>query len=775
MAVHKKIFIFFLFFKISFSLFSQSELVFNEEKNQDNKNLYGTVQQAMADVDYMVTPGDIYSLTYLANGTAVSYSIAVDSTYKIRVSNLAVLDAADKSYIALKRQVESIVQKNYPLSGVQFVLVNPASYKVVVKGEVKETVERSVWALSRLSSVISGTTTEYSSFRDVTVTSANGKKKTYDLFKASRDGDLSQNPYVRPNDVITVNRILRVVNISGAVERPGAYELMKGENLKELVEYYGNGLTELADTSRITLVRNRETKNKSGEQIYLDSDAISENFVLNNGDSIRIGNVSELMPSIIVEGVINNPKSSSENSSKLDESENSVGSDASYRTSVKFYSGENYATFIRRISGMFSVYSDLRNAYIERNGDKLSINLEEILYNAAFVSSYAVELDDKLVIPFQQNFQKIVIKGEVIQSKEIDAWPLRRLSEILSDNLTEFSSSRDVSVVGVDGKIKIYDLFKASRFGELDQNPYIRSGETIIVQRMERKVTISGAVERPGTYELIKGENLKELIEYYGNGLKVMADVREFELVRSVNDEEGFETGKKMYLNSSDINSNYELECYDTVSISTYKDLRPVVFLEGAVSTSTSTSTSTRLESSDRKILQFENGTNYSDLVRANASLFASEVADSKNAYVLRDGEKIPLNIDEILYNSDFESTLNVVPRDTLIVPFRQYFVTVAGSVNSPGRFPYIPDRTADYYVGLAGGFDIEKNTGEAMRIVDINGKKLSANSFITPESTITAKTNSFTYFFQRYSGVVTVIASLISTTISIIAITNAN
>ena len=38
-------------------------------------------------------------------------------------------------------------------------------------------------------------------------------------------------------------------------------------------------------------------------------------------------------------------------------------------------------------------------------------------------------------------------------------------------------------------------------------------GETITVQRVERKVTISGSVERPGTYQLLAGENIKELIE----------------------------------------------------------------------------------------------------------------------------------------------------------------------------------------------------------------------------------------------------------------------
>lgn len=446
----------------------------------------------MSNADYMVTAGDVYSLTYAANGTAVSYTIAVDSTYRIRVSNLAVLDVSGKSYLTVKKQVEEIVQKNYPLSGVQFVLLNPATYKVVINGEVTRTTERSIWVLTRLSSVVNGITTPYSSLRDITVTSSNGKKRVYDLFKAQRNGDLSQNPYLRPGDVITVNRILRKVTISGSVERPGTYELMKGENLKELIEYYGNGLTELADTRRIELTRYLETK-------------------------------------------------------------------------------------------------------------------------------------------------------------------------------------------------------------------------------------------------------------------------------------EGNESGEKIYLDQDDFNANYPLECYDSITVYSYKSLKPVMFMEGAIQASEGSS----LESSTRKIVQFENGTDYAYLIRNHTSFFTSAVADTKNAYIIRGEQNIPLNLDNILYDSSCNTQILVQPNDTLIVPFRQYFVTVAGSVNSPGRYPYIPDRTADYYIGLAGGFDKTQNFGDAMSIVDINGNKLKSTDIITPETAITAKANSFTYYFTRYSGFVTVLASLITTTISVITVIN--
>ena len=181
-----------------------------------------SVQLAMADPDFRVTAGDVYTVAYAAGSNAVQYSILVDSTYKIRVANLAVIDASGKTFLELKKQVEDIVTKNYPMSGVQFVLTDPSIYTVIVKGEVKRTQERKAWALTRLSQVISGNTTGLSSTRDIIVTSANGKIKTYDLFKATRYGDLSQNPYVRPGDVITLKKAERIVSISGTANSAAA-------------------------------------------------------------------------------------------------------------------------------------------------------------------------------------------------------------------------------------------------------------------------------------------------------------------------------------------------------------------------------------------------------------------------------------------------------------------------------------------------------------------------------------------------------------------------
>jgi protein involved in polysaccharide export with SLBB domain len=444
-------------------------------------------QFAMSNADYRVTAGDLYTLAYAMGGVQVTYPIAVDAAYRVRVSNLGVINAAGKTFLQLKAEAEGIVSNNYPLSGAQMVLTRPALFTVYVKGEVVTARERPAWALSRLSSFLdTGMLTAYSSRREVSVTRG-GRTEAYDLFRAERDGDLSQDPYMRPGDVITVGRAERTVSVEGAVERPGTYQILEGENLGELVSRYGGGFTPVADTSRVELVRRVGGRNESGDKVFLGRKDIEENYRLNHLDAVYIPAVSDLEPVMFAEGAV-----------ALVNVETGAALSGANRVTVRFNAGENYASLVQRNREWFSAESDTRNAYVLRGGERIAMNLNPMLYDLGYRSEYYVE------------------------------------------------------------------------------------------------------------------EN------------------------------------------------------------------------------------------------------------------------------------------------------------DTLVIPFRQYFVTVAGAVGNPGRYPYIPDRTWDYYVALAGGFDPVRNSSERVVITDIGGRELSKEDEITPETVITAKTNGGLYYFNQVAPVVTTVLSVVSTFLSI-------
>ena len=359
----------------------------------------------------------------------------------------------------------------------------------------------------------------------------------------------------------------------------------------------------------------------------------------------------------------------------------------------------------------------------------------------------------------------VTLKGEVKDTTTIKAWGLTRLSSVIFPYFTDYSSDRNVTITSMDGTVKQYDVFKALRFGDLKEDPYLRPGDTVTVQRSERKVLIDGGVERPGIYDLLPGDNLKNLINIYGGGLSPDADISRIELKRKQNS--AFKGGETLYLNGDSITEDFELLNYDMVEIGEISELKPVMFIEGAINTSAGTSP----ETSEKFSVEFTQGENYGFLIRRVKDLF-SNISDLKQAYIIREDRMIPIDASLCLYDSDYYTTEIVQPNDTLMIPFIQSFVTVAGAVNKPGRYPYIPGRDWEYYVGLAGGFQSGVNAFESVKITDLNGNKLKKTDAITPETTITASTNSFTYYWGKYAPVVTTVLSAVSTVLTIMAVT---
>lgn len=403
-----------------------------------------------------------------------------------------------------------------------------------------------------------------------------------------------------------------------------------------------------------------------------------------------------------------------------------------------------------------------------------------------------LELKDQVIKIVQKNYPMggvqfvltapavftVEITGEVLKTAEKKVWALVRLSSFIDGNCTDYSSLRKITVQSDDGSSKVYDLFKASRYGDLTQDPFLRPGDRIVVAKMERKVFVDGAVKRPGVYELLDGENLKSLIDLYGDGFTPFSDLSRIELSRFVNDKDTY--GEKIYLNKEDYEKDFNLVCYDSVTVSSLIDLSPHVFVEGAVQELHDDSAlkagagvvaGASVNASKKLSFSFLEGEDYAFFIRKNKDIL-TEVSDLENVYIIRDGEKIALNLLPVLYDASYYAKIEMKNNDTLLIPFKQFFVSVSGAVYLPGRYPYIPDRTWDYYIGLAGGFLKEKNAGDAIVITDVNGKKHKKSEFIKPEMTIEAKSNSGLYYFNQYAPIVTTILSAVSTSIAVLAAT---
>lgn len=375
------------------------------ENAKEEKILFqAKTQLAMSSSDYQVTAGDTYALAFYSNGASVSYTITVDPTYKIRIANLGSINVEGLTFIQLKSNIETLVTRNYPLSVVTFVMIQPSVFKVLVKGEVSSAQEIQVWALTRLSEILpKSELTEFSSNRNIKITDKNGKTKTCDLFKAKRDGDFSQDPYLRPGDKIEFSRVQRKVTISGSVERTGTYELLENENLAELINLYAGGTTKTANLSKIQLVRIDDSDEKIQKIVYLGEKDMEKNYKLDDKDILHIYDWSENQPFIEIKGIIKNPAANLAENGTNESSFVSASSDM-FKAKIHFYKDERYSSLVRRVRKMLTVYSDLENTYVQRGESQLKIDAQKILDDDSFESPFFVQKGDELVIPYKPFF-----------------------------------------------------------------------------------------------------------------------------------------------------------------------------------------------------------------------------------------------------------------------------------------------------------------------------------------------------------------------------------
>jgi protein involved in polysaccharide export with SLBB domain len=714
---------------------------------------------AFSTTDYPATPGDVYRLFFSPmTGNSVTIELVLDARYQLRVLNMGTINAKGKTYLQVKTEVESLISRNYPLSGPSLILSRIGNFNVTVTGETLLPGNRSIDGLTRVSALLTDLTGK-ASIRFVQVTDANKMVHVYDTFTAARTGDFSQDPYIRPGDHVYIPIAQRIVQIEGEIFRPGKYELLPGEGLSELVEKYGGGLTAEAVPGKITIARFDFPSVSTRSFINLSWD--TRRYVsLTDRDIVTVPNKDINRQAVFFEGAVFIK-------TEITETDKPESANAVPRIPYYFYPGETLGNASRNTRQYFTEVSDLTKAYVLRNSSQIPVDLERYLFRNDDSEDIPLQSGDVIVIPYRQYY---TITGEVAEAGDKPLTSLTRLSALLA-GLTAKASTRFVTVTSAAGAKTDYDLFKSRRFGDLSQDPYIRPGDRIHVPAVGRRVSVTGEVFRPGEYELLPGETLKELVEDYAGGFTLGADPGRIRLAR-INTLENIPGESKVFPYNE--NEGLALEDRDTVSVGNKIENRPIVFFEGAVSAAIRGNveeTSSAIEGTALLEYPFYEGETLGNAVRAIRNRFIAS-SDLANAYMIRGGNNIPFDLNQFLYRQNFNNDIALENGDTIIIPFHQYFVLVTGAVKAPGRYPYVPDRMADYYINLAGGRDDLLNNGRGISITDMNNRKLSASTAIAPETMIDIPVNRFTARFNQYGPVITAILSIITTTLSILAVT---
>lgn len=341
---------------------------------------------AVTNPDYLVSPGDVYTLNYNREQASVSLYLIIEPDLTVNLSIFGVENVNNLTFVGFKKMVENKVLTAYPKSLPRVTIRSTGVFEVLMKGEVKRTGYKLAWGLTRLSEIVSENLTPYSSTRNIQITSSEGKSRFYDLFRAIRSGEQDQDPFVRPRDTITVSKYDRRITVSGEIERPGTYQLLWGEQLEDVIAKYGNGFTSTADLSRVELYQYNPLE-KIEEIKYLDvTGGFDRTITLKNGDSIFVPSNIELLPIIYFEGAI------------VPEGSNPQEKFVIYRQKHRMRKGETLYTALRSVE--LSPQADLPACYIKRKKGKIFVDLDDYLYNYDSKKDLVLQPLDCIVIPY---------------------------------------------------------------------------------------------------------------------------------------------------------------------------------------------------------------------------------------------------------------------------------------------------------------------------------------------------------------------------------------
>ena len=426
------------------------------------------------------------------------FNLNVNLDGTVQFPELGSVYVAGLTFQEVKDKLSNLVNQSYIGVSIDISLKNLSAKKVSIVGAVETPGTYLINPFSTITGALaySGGISEIGSLRDIKLIRNNGSIFSFDLYDLLIKGDRSKDITIEAGDTILINAASQFVEIGGSVNRPAVYEILEDEDIADIVEF-ALGFTQTANRSNITIS-------------YLDLDkasVISKTDVgldhnLKNAISVDVFNyVTKVNLSINVDGAVEEPG---------------------------FYDLEKYNNLSDLIDDLkfIDVYPWL--AVLEQFDDNNLIK-STVLFNLNDKSTYqSVELLPNSQLYFAN-----------INERSFDVGPVAK--KLIGEYSLNINYKGDSIVLPVFGKYSVksfIDLLGIDMSDVDNEVTYISPLDSVIVNDDYRKmnfvakkynnisfrspindlidVTISGAVNYPGTYTLKSDSTLQDLYKLVG-------------------------------------------------------------------------------------------------------------------------------------------------------------------------------------------------------------------------------------------------------------------
>jgi len=485
--------------------------------------------------NYVLGPGDQLIIdVYGASQESLSLTVSPDGD--ITVPDYGPVHVSGLTVSAAQNRVRSKIGGYYESSNIKVSLGQTRTILVNVMGEVKTpgTYTLSAFATVFHALYMAGGISDLGTLRNVKVFRQGKQISTVDIYEYILNGRLAGNIRLADNDVIQVGTYDCIVDISGRVKRPMAYEMRKSENLSTLLKYCG-GFAGDAYKKSIRVFR------KSGlmKSIHNVEEFDFAGFKMEDCDSVNVDPIIDRYENMVeIKGAIFRP-----GMYNLGEKTNSV------RSLIEVADGLTEEAMTSR--------AVLRRIKPNRTQEVISIDLEGIINGTA--ADVPLKNEDVLFIPTlaeHQNIRTLTVDGEVIFPGTYEYADGMTIEDLVlqAGGLTDAASTVkvDISRRLRDPEAQEADLEIAKTFcfplkkGFVDDGDRSFTLEPYDIVQIRRspvyqspiRVSVEGEVAFQGNYTMeLKNQRLSDVIKAAG-GVIPGSYVRGARLVRRMTESE---------------------------------------------------------------------------------------------------------------------------------------------------------------------------------------------------------------------------------------------
>jgi len=398
--------------------------------------------------DYRLGPGDTLEVQIAGRLDIDRFQVVVDPTGAISVPPLGSIQVGGLGLLEAHRRVVQRASTVFRFADVTLSVSAPRTLEVTLSGEVERPGTLTVSALRRLHEVIldAGGVTPRGGVRRVHVSRRSGDTEV-DLLRFELRGDLSQNPFVEDGMRIHVPAKGASVTLTGAVRRPGEYEIGPSASLRALLDLVGGlSLASVESDARLTRVGGDGRK----ETLPVDLRAALKppaDISLEPGDALFVPPLSVLQDIVEVRGAFGGTPESSKTT---------VAGKTTIVQRFELAQGDRVRDFVFRAGGA-AAYADLRQAVVERGGatgprQRIPIDLERLIVEKDETPNILLQNGDVLTLPVVED--KVYVVGEVKNPGGVEFRP-------------EFTPREYVTLVGgPTPRAKLKGLFVTFRNGK---------------------------------------------------------------------------------------------------------------------------------------------------------------------------------------------------------------------------------------------------------------------------------------------------------------------